>query len=301
MTMGSALWAGAQSVCDGAQFALSKASNVLSASRFNRDSFDQARGYDFEEESEYDSENESGDDQWVDVKKEKRDLTKVPMRVAMPSSICDRFLLKLSQPQEEFMVRSVSDSTRQLRLKITKTATEKASAAAGVSFEYAKWALRLVAVEAAHDIGFLTSCKTATDVVRAVKARFPVLEDIQKAYQSGSLEASTSESSAQLTNMTRAHAPQPGIRHPRDVRMASNLDDIPIISDNTINQSPYARDEAPLIHAETGAELQLVYEEAGRGRRRKRDTSPHNNSNAQGNTVYSRFIGADHSKGENAA
>ncbi|PIA97159.1 hypothetical protein CB0940_06029 [Cercospora beticola] len=280
MAMGSALWAGAQSVCDGAQFALSKASNVLSASRFNRDSFDQARGYDFEEESEYDSENESGDDQWIDVKKEKRDLTK---------------------PQEEFMVRSVSESTRQLRLKITKTATEKASAAAGVSFEYAKWALRLVAVEAAHDIGFLTSCKTATDVVRAVKARFPVLEDIQKAYQSGSLEASTSESSAQLTNMTRAHAPQPGIRHPRDVRMASNLDDIPIISDNTINQSPYARDGAPLIHAETGAELELVFEEAGRGRGRKRNTPPHNNSNAQGNTVYSRFIGANHSKGENNA
>ncbi|GIZ37778.1 hypothetical protein CKM354_000121400 [Cercospora kikuchii] len=280
MAMGSALWAGAQSVCDGAQFALSKASNVLSASRFNRDSFDQARGYDFEEESEYDSENESGDDQWVDVKREKRDLTK---------------------PQEEFMVRSVSDSTRQLRLKITKTATEKASAAAGVSFEYAKWALRLVAVEAAHDIGFLTSCKTATDVVRAVKARFPVLEDIQKAYRSGSLEASTSDSSTQLTNMTRAHAPQPGIRHPRDARMASNLDDIPIISDNTINQNPYARDGVPLIHAESGAELQLVYEEAGRGRRRKRDTSPHNNSIAQGNTVYSRFIGADHSKGEGDA
>ncbi|PPJ58062.1 hypothetical protein CBER1_03825 [Cercospora berteroae] len=280
--MGSALWAGAQSVCDGAQFALSKASNVLSASRFNRDSFDQARGYDFEEESEYDSENESGDDQWIDdqwidVKKEKRDLTK---------------------PQEDFMVRSVSDSTRQLRLKITKTATEKASAAAGVSFEYAKWALRLVAVEAAHDIGFLASCKTATDVVRAVKARFPVLEDIQKAYRSGSLEASTSESSTQLTNMTRAHAPQPGIRHPRDVRMASNLDDIPIISDNTINQNPYARDGVPLYHSETGAELELVYEEAGRGRRKKRDTSPYSNS-AQGNTVYSKFIGTNQDEGEN--
>ncbi|KAM3421720.1 hypothetical protein BST61_g2102 [Cercospora zeina] len=271
MAMSSALWAGAQSVREGAQLAFTKASRALSAARFNRESFDEARGYDFEEGVEYDSENDSGDEDWIDVKKEKRDL---------------------SMPQEEFMVKSVSGQARQLRLKISKTATEKASAAAGVSFEYAKWALHLVAVEAAHDLGFLASCRTATDVVRAVKARFPVLEDIQKAYRSGSLEASSSDSSTHLNRLARTYSPQPGIKHPRDVRMASNLDDMPIIAETTTSESSYAPDGAPLYDPKTGAELEIVYEEASRGRRRLRSPGPYDCLTEKGR-AYGRNFAAE--------
>ncbi|KAF2210715.1 hypothetical protein CERZMDRAFT_86013 [Cercospora zeae-maydis SCOH1-5] len=276
MAMSSALWAGAQSVCDGAQFAFTKASRALSAARFNKESFDEACGYDFEEGIEYDSQNESGDEDWVDVKKEKRDL---------------------SIPQEEFMVKSVDGQARQLHSKISKTATEKASAAAGVSFEYAKWALRLVAVEAAHDLGFLASCRTATDVVRAVKTRFPVLEDIQKAYQSGSLEASSSESSAHLNRFARTHFPQPSIKHPRDVRMPSNLDDMPIIAENSISDSSYAPDGVSLYDPETGAELEFVYEEASRGRRRQRSPGPYDCLTAKGRAIGRKFDAAGRRNG----
>lgn len=75
-----------------------------------------------------------------------------------------------AEPLEQFAVREMG----------------LAGKVAGVSGEYVSWAMRFVAMEAARDLGWVAGTRTAAEVVGAVKKRFPVLEDIQKAYCEGS-------------------------------------------------------------------------------------------------------------------
>ncbi|USW55479.1 hypothetical protein Slin15195_G087980 [Septoria linicola] len=243
MAFGATLWAGAQSAYSGAQAAYTKASNVVSGATFNINSYNEALGYDFENNDvdcnvDFDSQEE-----WTGVDKKVR---------------------RWDKPDEPYLVQDSTSDLRQLRLKVSVEAASRASEAAGVSMDYVKWALKLAAVEAARDIGFLANCKTATDAVNTIKARFPVLEDIQAAYHSGSLEGSTHRSTSQRPSdprqLSRSYEPQAGITHPYDVRIPSNLDDIPIITDETVRHNLVATRAPPLYHPETRAELELVYE-----------------------------------------
>lgn len=154
---------------------------------------------------------------------------------------------------EPYMIQNTRNF-EQLRLKATRTAVRTASEAADVSLIYVKWALKFAALEAAHDIGFLANCQTATDAVNAVKARFPVLEDIQRAYHLGANNSSSSSqqwSPEERLSAMRAFHSEAGLRLSNDGRVAGQWDDGSIVSTMTAQ---------PLYDPETGAEVELVFE-----------------------------------------
>lgn len=154
---------------------------------------------------------------------------------------------------EPYMIQNTRNF-EQLRLKATRTAVRTASEAADVSLIYVKWALKFAALEAAHDIGFLANCQTATDAVNAVKARFPVLEDIQRAYHLGANNSSFSSqqwSPEERLSAMRAFHSEAGLRLSNDGRVAGQWDDGSIVSAMTVQ---------PLYDPETGAEVELVFE-----------------------------------------
>lgn len=156
---------------------------------------------------------------------------------------------------EPYMIQNTRNF-EQLRLKATRTAVRTASEAADVSLIYVKWALKFAALEAAHDIGFLANCQTATDAVNAVKARFPVLEDIQRAYHLGANNSSSSSqqwSPEERLSAMRAFHSEAGLRLSNDGRVAGQWDDGSIVSAMTAQ---------PLYDPETGAEVELVFERA---------------------------------------
>lgn len=70
-------------------------------------------------------------------------------------------------------------------LTFTQHAIAAASQAAGVSLDYAQTALRYATLETAQGIGYVASSDTATTAIQKIKRRFPLIEDIQRAYSEG--------------------------------------------------------------------------------------------------------------------
>ncbi|EME41670.1 hypothetical protein DOTSEDRAFT_81910 [Dothistroma septosporum NZE10] len=87
---------------------------------------------------------------------------------------------------EAFVIKDYHGCPRQLSFKLSDKAAGTACEAAGVSREYLGTALKYVALEVSRDVGWVMHCKTAVEAVRMVKLRFPVLEDMQRAFGEGS-------------------------------------------------------------------------------------------------------------------
>ncbi|CZT16283.1 uncharacterized protein RCC_02125 [Ramularia collo-cygni] len=152
----------------------------------------------------------------------------------------------------DFMIDDGPSVMQKLISRFTEKALHTAAEAAGYSKEAAVFATKYVAVEMARDVGWMINCPTAVEVMRNVKRRFSVLEDIQRAYEDGARGVAV----LQEMEMVRTHAPIDGVNHPLDVNVASNLDDLAIIRDDSI------RPEVAFLY---GRALEV------RGRRRERD------------------------------
>ncbi|EME88519.1 uncharacterized protein MYCFIDRAFT_170126 [Pseudocercospora fijiensis CIRAD86] len=111
-------------------------------------------------------------------------------------------------------------------LTFSQHAIAAASQAAGVSFDYAQTALKFATLETAQGIGYLASSDTATAAIQKLKRRFPLLEDIQRAYSEG-----------------------------QDVQRSRRLgrDPRPMFYDD-------GEEEMMMADPESGAEMQIVYE-----------------------------------------
>lgn len=140
---------------------------------------------------------------------------------------------------------------------LSTKALESAAEAAGYSKEYAKVAAKYIITEVARDVGWAMNTNTATAAMESVITRFPLLADIKRAYDEGAvgIPARVPGQQLLLTDRIRTHAPVEDVSHPRDVREASNLDDIAMIGAAEIGNEVVLRRSAEVI---------------SRGRQRKR-------------------------------
>lgn len=146
--------------------------NTVVGADFNRDAAEEMHKrstklehYDLEVNEEFDAEEE-----WTGISQ---------------SDLRDGERRGMDFEDEAFIIRQ-SGRPRNLSFKLSEKATEAACEAAGVSREYLGIALKYVTLEMARDIGWLTHCKTVSDVARAAKRKFPLLEDMQRAFEEGS-------------------------------------------------------------------------------------------------------------------
>lgn len=141
-------------------------------------------------------------------------------------------------------------------------ALETAAEAAGCSKEYAVIAAKYIITEMARDVGWLVNCTAATEAVRNVLTRFPLLADIKQAYEEGAAGIPARIPGQQLLlNGVRTHEPVAGVSHPHHIRGPSNLDDIPLIQDDNIEDGVAYRFGRSLSPVE-------------RGRKREREEFP---------------------------
>ncbi|KXT08814.1 hypothetical protein AC579_10097 [Pseudocercospora musae] len=88
-------------------------------------------------------------------------------------------------PQENCLVKSDIMKPSDIGFTFTQHAITAASQAAGVSFDYAQTALRYATLETAQAIGHVANSETATTAIQKIKRHFPLLKDIQRAYNEG--------------------------------------------------------------------------------------------------------------------
>lgn len=170
---------------------------------------------------------------------------------------------------EECAVQPVT--LQQFGFKLSKHAVNTASQAAGVSLEYAQAALKYATLETAQGIGQLTNSDTAANVVKKVRARFPLLQDIKRAYQEG-------------RHVQKARRLSKASRHSAHDELPSYVGGAVQRADNM--ETPWKTLESAAFNEETGAELEVVYEEStntlkGKARRsaRKDYESVHSSEN----------------------
>lgn len=90
-------------------------------------------------------------------------------------------------------------------------------------------------MEMARDVGWVMNCRTAADAFESVQRKFPVLKDIQRAYEEGAMGVAEVERPGRR-DLVREFEPREGILGPGDVRVASNLDGIAVWGDEDVRE-----------------------------------------------------------------
>lgn len=142
--------------------------------------------------------------------------------------------------------------------KYAAAALERAAEHAGESAEYASQATKFVLMEMARDVGWVMNCRTAMDTMRSVKRRFPFLADLKKAYEEGVGAAGGAQRSSGEEVEQNEYGRSgwrfelvPGWNHPRDINVASNLDNLAIIGDaSSLGEDIAFRDGKVLVDGE---------------------------------------------------
>lgn len=129
--------------------------------------------------------------------------------------------------------------------KLSEKAAEALSNDYDVSLAYVTCALKKHRLEMARDFNRTVKSETlAKDALDSAKRKFPVLEDLQKALESGVVVAKRTynERMARIArnarsslinqqNQAQIEPPTPVVKHPRQVKRSSTLNRIPVISD----------------------------------------------------------------------